>query len=82
MYEVGAKALSHNAVAFNSVWQYVSMGRGSVVDKQPATGWTIRGSNPGKIFRTIQDRPWGLSSLLYHEYLVSFPGRKVVGAWR
>jgi hypothetical protein len=33
-----------------------------------ATGWTVRGSNPGggEIFRTCPDRPWGLPSLLYN----------------
>jgi hypothetical protein len=42
-----------------------------------ATGWTVRGSNPGggKIFRTLPDRPWGLPSLLYNGYRV-FPGVK------
>ena len=31
-----------------------------------ATGWTVRGSNPGggEIFRTRPDRPWGPPSLL------------------
>ena len=35
--------------------------------KRLATGWTIRGSNPGEgeIFRTRPDRPWGLPSLLH-----------------
>ena len=49
-----------------------------------ATGWTIRGSNPGgdEIFRTRPDRPWGLLSLLYSGYRVSprgvkWPGRGV-----
>ena len=47
-----------------------------------ATGWTVRGSNPGgsEIFRTRPDRPWGLSSLLYNGYRV-FPGGKAAGAW-
>jgi hypothetical protein len=42
-----------------------------------ATGWTVRGSNPGvgEIFRTRPDRPWGPSSLLYNGYRV-FPGSK------
>jgi len=33
---------------------------------QPATGWTVRGSNSdgGEVFRTRPDRPWGLPSLL------------------
>ena len=39
-----------------------------------ATGWTIRGSNPGggEIFRTRPDRPWGPLSLPYNGYRV-FP---------
>ena len=43
-----------------------------------ATGWTVRGSNPGggEIFRTRPDRPWGPPSLLYNGYQV-FPGGKV-----
>jgi hypothetical protein len=42
-----------------------------------ATGWTVRGSNPGggEIFRTFPDRPWGPPSLLYNGYRV-FPGGK------
>jgi hypothetical protein len=42
-----------------------------------ATGWTVRGSNPGggEIFRTCPDRPWGPPSLLYNGYRV-FPGVK------
>jgi hypothetical protein len=41
-----------------------------------ATGWTVRGSNPGggEIFRTCPDQPWGPASLLYNWYRVSFPG--------
>jgi len=33
-----------------------------------ATGWTVRGSNPGgsEIFLTCPDRPWGPHSLLYN----------------
>jgi hypothetical protein len=43
-----------------------------------ATGWTVRGSNPGggDILRSRPDRPWGPSSLLYNGYRVSFPGVK------
>ena len=35
-----------------------------------ATGWTVRGSNPGggEDFRTRPERPWGLPSLLYNGY--------------
>jgi hypothetical protein len=45
------------------------------VQKRLATGWTDRGSNPGRgeIFRTRPDRPWGPPSLLYNGYRV-FPG--------
>ena len=48
-----------------------------------ATGWAVRGSNPGggEIFRTRPDRPWGPTSLLYNGYRV-FPGVKAAGAWR
>jgi hypothetical protein len=47
-----------------------------------ATGWTVRGSNPGgdEIFRTRLDRPWGPPSLLYNGYRV-FPGSKAAGTW-
>ena len=40
-----------------------------------ATGWTVRGLNPGggEIFLTSPDRPWGPLSLLYNGYRV-FPG--------
>jgi len=49
----------------------------------PATGWTVRGSNPGgsEIFITFPDRIWGPPSLLYNGYRV-FPGGKAAGAWR
>jgi hypothetical protein len=42
-----------------------------------ATGWTVRGSNPGgnEIFRSCPDRPWGSPSLLYNRYQV-FSGSK------
>ena len=50
-------------------------GRESAVDM--ATGWTVRGSNPGRgeIFRTSPDRPWSTPSFLYNGYRV-FPGGK------
>jgi hypothetical protein len=35
IHEMGAEAATLNAVAFNSVWQYVSTGRGSVVNMCP-----------------------------------------------
>ena len=48
---------------------------------RPATGWTVRESNPGggKIFRTRPDRPWGPRSLLHNGYGVSFLGVKRPG---
>jgi hypothetical protein len=48
-----------------------------------ATGWTVRGSNPGggRVFRTRPDRPRGPPRLLYNGYRV-FPGIKAAGAWR
>ena len=48
-----------------------------------ATGWTLQGSNPGggEIFRTLPDRPWGPTSLLFNRYRV-FPRGKAAGAWR
>jgi hypothetical protein len=44
-------------------------------------GWTVRGSNPGEgeIFRTRPHRPWGLPSILYNGYRVSFAGVKRSG---
>ena len=46
-----------------------------------ATGWTIRGQNPGGdgIFRTRPDRPWGPPSLLCNGYRVFPGGRKRPG---
>jgi hypothetical protein len=52
--------------------------------KRLATGWTVRGSNPGGgggIFRTRPDRPWGPPSLLYNGYRLLYGG-KAAGAWR
>jgi hypothetical protein len=47
-----------------------------------ATGWTVRGSNPGRdeIFRTRRDRPWDPPRVLYNGYRV-FPGGKAAGVW-
>ena len=46
-----------------------------------ATGWTVRGSNPGwgEIFRTRPDRPWDPPSLPYNGYRLSFPGVQTPG---
>jgi hypothetical protein len=48
-----------------------------------ATGWTVRGSNPGRgeILRTRPGRLWGPTNLLYNGYRV-FLGGKAAGAWR
>ena len=49
--------------------------------EQLTTGWTVRGSNPGKgeIFRTCPDRPWGPPSLLYNAYPVLHGGKSGQG---
>jgi len=54
-------------------WLYNTL----IMVKRLATGWTVRGSNPGggEIFRTSPDWPWGPPSLLYNGYRV-FPGVK------
>jgi len=48
-----------------------------------ATGWTVRGSNPGgdDIFHNRPDRRWGPPSLLDNGYRV-YLGGKAAGAWR
>jgi len=58
------------------------VGRDSSVGIALATGWAVRGSNPGgvEIFRTCPNRPWGPLSLLYNGYRV-FSGGKAGGAW-
>ena len=59
------------------VVQKQDVGRVAQSVQRLATGWTVRGSNPGEgeIFRTCSDRPWGPPSLLYNGYRV-FPGDK------
>jgi len=59
------------------------MGQDSSVGIATATGWTVRGTNPGgsEIFLTRPDLPWVPPSLLYDGYRV-FPGGKATGAWR
>jgi hypothetical protein len=54
------------------------VGPGAQSVQRLATGWTVRGSNPGEseIFRTSPDRPWGPPSLLYNGYRV-FPGGRM-----
>jgi len=46
-----------------------------------ATGWTVRGSNPGggEIFRTFPDRLWGPCNLLYNGYRVFSGGKERPG---
>jgi hypothetical protein len=53
------------------------VGREAQSVQRLATGWAIRGSNPGggEIFRTCTDRPCGPPSLLYNGYRVC-PGGK------
>ena len=48
-----------------------------------ATGWVVRGSNPGRgqVFRTRPDRRWSSPILTCSGYWV-FPGGKAAGAWR
>jgi hypothetical protein len=48
-----------------------------VTPAELATGWTVRGSNPGRFefSHTCPDRPLGPSSLLYNGYCV-FPRSK------
>jgi hypothetical protein len=46
-----------------------------------ATGWTVRGSIPGRgeIFHTCPERPWDPHSFLYNGYRVCPGGRKRPG---
>jgi hypothetical protein len=44
-----------------------------------ATRYGLDGPGRGDIFRTCPDRPWGLPSLLYNGYRVSFRGVKRPG---
>jgi hypothetical protein len=52
------------------------VGRYNSVGIATRYGLEVHGPNPGegKILRTRPDRPWGLPSLLYNGYRVSFPG--------
>jgi len=54
-----------------------TVGRVAQAVQWMATGWTVRGSNPGggEIFRTCPDRTWGPPSPLHNGYRV-FPGVK------
>jgi hypothetical protein len=57
---------------------YIYIGPVAQSVQRLATGWTVRGTNPGggEIFCTCPDRPWGPPSLLYNEYRVFPGGRK------
>jgi hypothetical protein len=59
------------------------VGQDSAIGIGLATGWTVRGSNPGgcEIFRSHPDLPWGPTRLLYNGYRV-FSGGKAAGASR
>ena len=61
----------------NGVMYMYVVGRIAQLVQRLATGWTVRGSNPGggNIFRTCPDLPWGPPSLLHNGYQV-FPGGK------
>ena len=65
---------------FNSTYYHIN-GLGSVVGIVTATGWTVRGTNPGggEIFRTCPDRSWGPPSLLYNGYRVFTGGKERPG---
>jgi hypothetical protein len=64
--------------ANNYVNPFIAVGRVAQSVQRLATGWTVRGSNPGEgeIFLTCTDRPWGPPSLLYNGYWVFPGGRK------
>ena len=57
------------------------VGRVAQAVQRLATGWTIRGSNPGggKFFHTCPDRPWGPPSLLYNGFRVFLGGKERPG---
>lgn len=59
----------------------VGVGRSAQSVLRLATVWTVRGPNSGEgeIFNACPDRPWGLTSVLYGGYRVSFPGSQRPG---
>jgi hypothetical protein len=59
----------------------VNVGSVAQSGQRLATGWTVRGSNPGggEIFRTCPDRPWGPPTPLYNGYRVLPGSRKRPG---
>jgi hypothetical protein len=60
------------------ILRFTPVGRVAQSVQRLATGWTIRGSNPGggEIFRICPERPWDPPNHLYNGYRV-FPGGKV-----
>jgi hypothetical protein len=66
---------------FDAITGYIMVGRDRLSVQWLATGWTVRGSNPGEgeIFCTRPDRLWGSHILLYNGYRVSFSGVKRPG---
>ena len=68
---------------WNKFWGNSSNGVGRVAQSvyRLATGWTVRGSNPGgeEIFRSCPDQPWGPPSLLYNGYRVFPEGKERPG---
>ena len=73
-----------NVYSFRSVWmQFTAVDACAGIAQSVqrlATGWTVRGSNPGggRDVRTRPDGPRGPPSLLYVGYQV-FPGSKAAG---
>jgi hypothetical protein len=59
----------------------INVGRVVQSVQRLATGWTVRGSNPGggEIFRTRPDRAWGPPNILCNGYRVFPGGRKRPG---
>ena len=80
---VDAAAYTAGAYTYMRLYTYIMLYYTCTLDYLLATGWAVRGSNPGggEIFRTRPDRPSGPPSLLYNGYRVS-PGGKAAGAWR
>jgi hypothetical protein len=82
-YEIRPAELQYASTTFLTVLIF-KVSRTAQSVQRIATGWTVRGSNPGggEFSRTCPDRrPWGPPSLLYNGYRV-FPGGKAAGAWR
>jgi len=75
-YHLSVSDFLHFGYRFNNASEWRRAGTAQSVQRL-ATGWTVRGSNPGggEIFRTRPDRLWGPPSLLYNGYRV-FSGGK------